>query len=820
MNTLMIKNKVKTSVKEKLKYLYSANNIKFIEYDEDYLILENTFLVFISEDLNCKMSTASVFKRFLFMTKKAEELNLKQFIIVSNDGFECNKDFYAKFNVRLEDYNYLEELERYAPCYTELLCHNRIATKYIRSKFSKGNNRACIIQPTGTGKSYIIESILKDYPDTEKVVLAPNKYILGQLKETILNNKGSLDKIEFLTYSKLSMMSEEDLEYLNPKIIVLDEIHRVGANVWGSKVNELLNMNSNSNVLGVTATPIREADGYRDMSYELFGDNVLVNLDLIEAMGRGILPIPQYVTACYEIEGEINNLSGAIEKSSMTLEEKEAIYEDIRKFKSSWNNFHYISNILAKYIKDDMNKFLVFCKNKEHLEEMVVLVKKWFEEGLPNRKVNCQVISSFHSKAHCDRALESFKKKKRDSSSIDLLFSINKLNEGIHIEIDEEDIFDDIGHVDGIILTRATESKIIYFQQLGRVMSATNSKSPLVLDLVNNINIVNCIKFKESIYNKINNVKKEFRDLSENSFFFDNLNRLKINIIDETKDLRYFVEKNSQLVSRDWNAMYNKLVIFKNQYGHTNVPKKDDDLDNKFKGLGSWVSYNRCKYLNNTLEPDKIEKLNKLGFVWNLLDAIWFENYNKLVEYKQKYGDCLVPFSNKEYIDLANWLSRQANAKKQGRLLENRFKLLDDLGVVWQRSKDVSFDDRIKEYKSYMKTYNTNKIIQNEENKSLYEWVIRMRKYKKRDKLSEEQINALNNINFCWDAKEEVWLESFNILKIHIDKFGTTKIQSNMPYYNKITIWLAKQRKYNDEGKLEPKRLEMLKNIGIDLNIK
>lgn len=811
MNIVKVNKKI--SVKEELLELYKDNSIFVEETEKGYMIVDNIFLVYVSENKNKKMSFSDILREYFSMEQIAKKLSLSQFIIVSKAGFECELDGFAKFNIRLEDNSYLEELKKYSPGFVELLCHNRIALKFVKNVFERGSKRACVVQPTGTGKSYIIESILKDYKEQEKIIVAPNNHIIDQLKDIVLKNKGDISNIEFLTYSKLMKMERYDLEKLNPKIIILDEIHRVGAEVWGKHVLEFLDMNSHANVFGTTATPIRESDGLRDMSEELFGLNVLNNLDLAESITREILPIPKYVTAVYEVESSLNKLIEMTKSSKVSIDKKEQIYEDIRKFKASWDSVKYIPNIISKHVGEDRSKFIVFCKNKEHLDEMTSMVVGWFKKAMPNKIINYNSITSFDSKSQTKKTLQEFREKKNDGKSIELLFSINKLNEGVHI-ISEDNVDGDYKGIDGVIFLRATSSKIIYHQQLGRALTANSKKQPLVLDLVNNIDIVNELNFKEYLEGAYSKRCEDYLNLFDKEFDSNYLDNIDINIIDDTRDFKRFFENTLYKIANNWNAMYNLLIEYMSEYGHCNVPKHNDFLKEKYNGLGNWVSYNRYKYLSNTLEKDKVDKLNKIGFVWNLLDAIWLEKYNELVKYKEENGRCDVPFTCKETKPLVSWMYRQSHLKRAKKLSEDRIKLLNDIGFIWNRSKGVSFEERVSAIKEYKKKYGTCNVALSGEYESLYHWVRTTRRNKKKGKLTEEQIAILDKIGFCWDVKEAVWLETFNILDKHIKEHGTLKMSSKISYYDKVTIWLAKQRKYNEEGKLEEKRKNMLTSIG------
>ena len=55
----------------------------------------------------------------------------------------------------------------------KILDHNLKAYKALIKSFKKAN-RACIVHPTGLGKSYIAYQLIADNPDSTFLVLAPN----------------------------------------------------------------------------------------------------------------------------------------------------------------------------------------------------------------------------------------------------------------------------------------------------------------------------------------------------------------------------------------------------------------------------------------------------------------------------------------------------------------------------------------------------------------------------------------------------------------------------------------------------------------------
>jgi hypothetical protein len=73
----------------------------------------------------------------------------------------------------------------------------------------------------------------------------------------------------------------------------------------------------------------------------------------------------------------------------------------------------------------------------------------------------------------------------------------------------------------------------------------------------------------------------------------------------------------------NWDEWYDKLKAFKEKHGHCNVPQLYKDEDGAT--VGNFVSKQRKNYARfccgektGIINPDKIQKLEALGFVWKL----------------------------------------------------------------------------------------------------------------------------------------------------------------------------------------------------------
>lgn len=73
----------------------------------------------------------------------------------------------------------------------------------------------------------------------------------------------------------------------------------------------------------------------------------------------------------------------------------------------------------------------------------------------------------------------------------------------------------------------------------------------------------------------------------------------------------------SQKRTVDWEDRLQMLIDFKKEYGHCMVPQNHPEL-------GAWVKWQREKYAlfeegrTSYFTPEKIERLNKIGFVWRV----------------------------------------------------------------------------------------------------------------------------------------------------------------------------------------------------------
>lgn len=369
----------------------------------------------------------------------------------------------------------------------DLKPHNEQTMKKI-IKFFKTSNKCCAIQATGTGKTFLILRLLEMFQNEDKnaVIFAPNREIIKQTKNKM--KKYGINNAVFYTYQKLSRMSDDEIVNINADLIVCDELHRTGAKTWGIKFESLVDSHQNAKVFGVTATPLRCADG-RDMADEYFDNNKACDISLAEALVRKIIPVmPVYVSALYTFEEEYDNIVDKIEKGRNSDEEKSDLMKELKAAKQQLEKSNGIPEIIKKYITDYNGKYIVFCKDKKHLYDMKDVVVQWFRDAGYNGKIFEYPYYSCSSEVK--KNLINFEN--NEEEGLKLLFVIDKLNEGLHLDV-----------IHGCILLRTTTSNIIYYQQIGRAIDAGCDQKRVILDLVSNFNSLKSFNFKNELNEKI-----------------------------------------------------------------------------------------------------------------------------------------------------------------------------------------------------------------------------------------------------------------------------------------------------------------------------
>lgn len=121
----------------------------------------------------------------------------------------------------------------------------------------------------------------------------------------------------------------------------------------------------------------------------------------------------------------------------------------------------------------------------------------------------------------------------------------------------------------------------------------------------------------------------------------------------------------------DWESRFAKLEEFKAKNGHCNVPHSYK-VDPSF---GEWIHRQRTafhkiqkdkakgKLINPTVE-ERCQRLEKLGFLFQIQSCKWMDQWRALKEYKEKHSDCQVPTHYADNPQLGRWVHSQRHQRR------------------------------------------------------------------------------------------------------------------------------------------------------------
>jgi len=736
-----------------------------------------------------------------FEEQAAPKYNCQQFNLVAINGFVSDAEKLSEFNMLLYGWEYVAHLiERYDPenitePEIELYAHNKIAYEACKERWHESNYVA-VVQATGTGKSYQIAKHMADFLNEKKLVMAPSNYILDQQQSKV---PWATQSTTFMTYAKGANLTDEEIKTLDAKLIVLDEFHRCGAEVWGAGVQRILDAHPETYIFGTTATPIRYLDNSRDMSDELFGGVVAEDLSLAEAIVKRILPAPDYIATLYTLDEEIDDLMDTLERSKNPEEKKKEIADEIKQIKLDWEKSTGIPEILKKHLGPDIHKFIIFCKDQDHLDKMEVEVQRWFQKAGTHRWRKVYRVLSADPES--DQNLEAFKNSQL-ADTAHLLFAIDMLNEGLHIS--------DVG---AVILLRPTESPIVFYQQIGRCIQVDVAHTPIIFDFVNNFISIRANDFLEDIN------KEKNRELLKRTSLSLEEHAPNVHITDETKEILEVFEKVLNRL-QPFEAMYQHMEHYVEREGHARVPASYKTEDG-FR-LGSWVVFRRLDYRKNKLAKDKIKLLEKLpSWTWDPLEADWLEGLEHLKQYVAKEGHARVHYNYKTEVGfgLGMWVGRCRQVYKNNQLHENRIKALEKiLGWTWD-PLETDWLEGLEHLKKYVAKEGHARIpisYETEDGFGLGKWVSHRRQNYKNDKLLEDRIKTLEKIpGWTWDPLETDWLEGLEHLKQYVAKEGHARVHHNYKTEKgfRLGLWVGRSRQNYKNNKLLESRIKALEKI-------
>lgn len=296
---------------------------------------------------------------------------------------------------------------------------------------------------------------------------------------------------------------------------------------------------------------------------------------------------------------------------------------------------------------------------------------------------------------------------------------------------------------------------------------------------------------------------------------------------------------------RQWDTMIEKLLKYKELYGHCLVPKRfPPDMK-----LGTWVHTQRIQYrkflagtsikkegepedpqvlmeeqtnedikggdvdeMSFRLTEDRRKRLEDAGFVWsarevektnephritrNSYDDQWDSMFERLDQFKAKHGDCLVPKRCKEDPKLGTWVDTQRVQYKK------MVKHLAKTGIEWEGPSIVSGNGE--------ESTSTKPVV---------------------GRLTDDRIRRLEGIGFIWSLRDD-WQKHYDELIEYKKDLGHCNVPARYQKNRRLGIWVSAQRQQfkimNMPEDLKPQRsapltldrIELLNDLGFTWTIR
>ena len=287
-------------------------------------------------------------------------------------------------------------------------------------------------------------------------------------------------------------------------------------------------------------------------------------------------------------------------------------------------------------------------------------------------------------------------------------------------------------------------------------------------------------------------------------------------MVDMLQDIGFVWDMNQQV----WNERFDELLAFRKEVGHVNVPKKH-------KTLGQWVTKQRKEYRLGVLDPERVDRLEGIGIVWDVKEWTFQKRLEELRQFKERHGHLRVKLSDgelgpwfysrrKEYL---LWLNNEPTTLQEphrlaleavgfGPNLKNRRSKIEPTKVFsWDdRYEQLIFFKRIHGHVRVPSSYGT-----------LGSWVQYQRS--RRDKMPNYRQQKLDRARFVWNYKEWQWDQRFADLKTYKQTHGNTDVPMS---HGNLGEWVQAQRvQYSlylrgKKSQVTARRMTLLNQIGFD----
>lgn len=559
-----------------------------------YALLKNIEWDVLLRDSSPSQAYSQAVTEFNFLWDKTSLLNHQ---IINNYANKLN------YVIERWDMDYNLETKNIKPNYMQ-----KKALKELNRYRALGVSRALVVSAAGSGKTHLAAFDAYNFDPQKLLYIVHEGSILMKSLATfrdmfnnhiscgIFNGESKEIEADFLFATNLSMsrslalFKKDEFDY-----IIIDECHHTAAETY----KKIINYFEPEFLLGLTATPERMDN--QDV-IELFGNNMPFELRLRDAIINDlIVPFKYYGIRDEYVDYGMNDKKERRMIAQMVTEE----------------HCDFIRTEIEKHRPNGKLKALAFCKNVTHA--------RMLSEAL-GEHYKTRYLTGQHNIVERMRSYDDLQS---DSKELEILFTVDILNEGV-----------DIPGINVVLFLRPTESSTIFIQQLGRGLRKYPGKSFVtVLDFIGN-------NYKRSVQ-----IAFALGSLAKN-FVLEK--KLMVSLIQDdfrVLDLqRYGIEINIDEFSM------NEIINNIKEENFNNLKYLQQDYFNFKKYISSEFFPSHMTYLNNDCAPDLLRFM-----------AVKIDNRKNYSYYNFLKGieETNLPEFNGDQITFINYLSEMLPLVRQ-----------------------------------------------------------------------------------------------------------------------------------------------------------
>jgi hypothetical protein len=267
-------------------------------------------------------------------------------------------------------------------------------------------------------------------------------------------------------------------------------------------------------------------------------------------------------------------------------------------------------------------------------------------------------------------------------------------------------------------------------------------------------------------------------------------------------------------LDKSWDDMFQKAIQYKLINGNLQFSKKNTESIE----LAYWISRQRKLFAKGGLAIERITLLESIGVDWNPILDSWERNFQMLLEFKDKNGHCRVPYDFHQNKKISHWVSGLRKKYSSGSLPQEQIFKLESIGFEWNPF-DFDWEKMFLELVEYNKIYG-NCLVPKKKTiyKKLGIWVGTQRQSYSKNKLSPDQVDKLNSLEFDWNPFKTNWEKMYEELKAFQQVHGHYRVPQSYSQCKSLGLWVSRQRKLYSQAKLSANYVTLLNSLQFEWN--